>query len=162
MFGDAPTSSILNPEPKIKLTSYSGDGIPCLGSIQLGLKRRSQKGEYRQEKFYVVDVTSPAVLGLPALERLSIVDINVDSLSTEEPVENALPPKIQTPITSVKQLKDAYPEQFDRIGKFEEPAKLYVKDDAVPFCNAPRKTSVNLKPKIKAELQNIPESNRAH
>ena len=40
MFHDTPTTQTLTPEPKVKLTSYSGDIIPCLGSIQLGPKTK--------------------------------------------------------------------------------------------------------------------------
>ena len=39
MFGDIPTSEILKREPEVKLTSYSGDVIPCLGSIKLSPRR---------------------------------------------------------------------------------------------------------------------------
>ena len=39
MFKTQPSSIILQPEPTMKLTSYSGDEIPCLGSIMMGIKK---------------------------------------------------------------------------------------------------------------------------
>jgi hypothetical protein len=157
MFGDIPTSEILTPEPKIKLTSYSGNVIPCLGSITLGIRSKKHHEAYEPEKFYVVDVQGPAVCGLPTLRRRNIISLNVNTLTTH-PTPSDKPSSIQTPITSISQLKSAYPNQFDRIGNFKEPARLHLKDDAIPFCDAPRKTSINLKPKIKEELRKMEEN----
>ena len=63
--------------------------------------------------------------------------------------------KIKDPIKSVQQLKEAYPNQFDRIGKLKEPAKLYTIENAMPTCDAPRRVSIHLKPKIKHELSKM-------
>ncbi len=156
MFCNTPVEEILAPEPGIKLTSYSGNTITCIGSIYLGMRKKRHPEEH-VEKFYVVDVEGPAILGLPSLKRLQIVDLNLDALQpTLQPQpENKVHPALRGQITSVSQLKAAYPNQFDRIGKFREPAKLYLKEDAVPFSDAPRKTSLSLKPKIKEELQRL-------
>nr|XP_054771602.1 uncharacterized protein K02A2.6-like [Lytechinus pictus] len=61
----------------------------------------------------------------------------------------------QTPITSVRDLKQAYPNQFDAIGSFRGKAMLHVKDNAKPTIDAPCKCSVHLKDKNKAELDNM-------
>ena len=59
MFHDTPPAELLMAEPNTRLTSYSGDRIPCLGSISLGIRKRSES-THHFEKFYVVDVLSPA------------------------------------------------------------------------------------------------------
>ena len=133
----------IQPEQNIKLTSYSGNEIKCLGSILLNIKKSNQH-QFAKEKFYIVDVSGPAILGLPTSRKLDIVNINIESLKYEE-----------TPITSVNQLKEMFPSQFDRVGKVKEPAKLYLKEDAVPHCDAPRKVSIHLKPKIKHQLKEM-------
>lgn len=162
MFKDLPTEKLLTPEPNLNLTSYSGNPIPCLGSINLEIRKPSQSA-YTQQKFYVVDVEGPAVIGLPTCKQLKLVEINVDVIN--KPKANPTPnsntgskpnlPKMSTPITSVAQLKAAYPKQFDRIGNFKVPAKLHLKDEAIPFIDPPRKTSIHLQPLIKAELQQM-------
>ena len=153
MFKNAPSNKRLQPEPYVKLTSYSGDEISCFGSIKLGIKKeRDEKFSY--EKFYVVNVNSPAIIGLPSCQKLDIVTLNLDSLrpaATLMPTTEKPKPYIKT----TQQLQEAYPDQFDRVGEFNVPAKLYLKEDAVPSCDAPRKVSVHLRPKIKAELQKM-------
>ena len=96
------------------------------------------------------------MLGLPTPERLNIVSISVDMMQhTHYPHNPGRHDTIQGPITNIKQLTTAYPQQFNHIGKFKEPARLYLKDDAVPYCDAPRKTSIHFRPKIKAELSRM-------
>ena len=60
-----------------------------------------------------------------------------------------------TPINGVSDLKRMFPEQFDRIGRFEGEAKLFLKPDAVPHKDRPRKVPIHLKPKIKEELDKM-------
>ena len=135
----------LNPEPTIKLTSYSGDVIKCLGSVSLMVKKENQS-TFQDEKFYIVDVEGPAILGLPACLKMNIVSIHLDASKHET-----------QPLTSVQQLQSIFPNQFDKIGKMKEPAKLYIKEGAIPHCDAPRKVSIHLKPKIKKELMDMEE-----
>ena len=56
---------------------------------------------------------------------------------------------------NVKQLKEAYPEQFDRIGNFSGAAKLQLKEDAEPFIDPPRKCSIHLKDQLKDEIEKL-------
>ena len=72
----------LNPEPTIKLTSYSGDVIKCLGSVSLMVKKENQN-TFQDEKFYIVDVEGPAILGLPACLKMNIVSIHFDAAKHE-------------------------------------------------------------------------------
>lgn len=149
MFGETPTSQILTPEPAVKLTSYSGDNIPCLGSLTLSIRKPSNP-TFTHEKFYVVDVSGPAILGLPSCRKLGVVEINVNEIN-----ETAEPTSQTGPIRSIEQLKMLFPAQFDQIGNFKEPATLHLKNDAIPFCDPPRKVSIHLSPRIKAELDKM-------
>ena len=58
-------------------------------------------------------------------------------------------------ITSVDDLKRLYPDQFDTIENFKAKAKILLKEGAEPSIDAPRKCSVHLKPKLKAELDQM-------
>lgn len=148
MFGDiGMPDHIVKPERHVKLTSYSGNEIPCLGSLQLGLKK-DKHTHFHHEKFFIVDVQGPAIIGLPTCQKLDIVSLHLDSMTqARSPVNQS-----KEPLTSIENLKAAYPNHFDRIGQFKEPAKLHLKEGAIPSCDAPRKVSIHLKPKIKAEL----------
>ena len=55
-------------------------------------------------------------------------------------------------ISSIDQLKSAYPEQFDRIGNFSVTTKLILKDNAGPFIDPLCKCSIHLKIKLKEEI----------
>ncbi len=156
MFCNTPMEEILAPEPSTKLTSYSGNTITCIGSIYLGVRKKRHPEEHVQ-KFYVVDIEGPAIVGLPSLKCLQVVDLNLDALrpTLKPQPENKVHPALRGQITSVSQLNVAYPNQFDHIGKFKAPTKLYLKEDAVPFSDATRKTSLSHKPKLKEELQKL-------
>ena len=135
----------LTPAPHLKLTAYNGGEIPCMGSISMPCKRR--ESAWTQAVFYVVDVPGPAIVGLPTSKLLRLVTINVDGVNQDVPET----------ITSVQDLKRRYPKQFDTIGNFEGPAKLLLKDGAEPFTDAPRKCSIHLKDKLRAELDKMEE-----
>ncbi len=51
-----------------------------------------------------------------------------------------------------------YPGQFDTVGKFAEPVKIRLKEDAEPHVDRPRKCNINLKPKIEAELKQMDDT----
>ena len=59
------------------------------------------------------------------------------------------------PIRAISDLQEMYPHQFDTIGNFEGKAALYLKDDATPSIDAPRKCSVHIREKLKSELDNM-------
>jgi hypothetical protein len=60
-----------------------------------------------------------------------------------------------TDIKSVVDLKRVYPEQFDSIVNFSGKAKLLLKDDAVPFIDAPRKCPVHIRELLKSEIEKM-------
>ena len=79
MFGSIPPEQILQREPSIKLSSYTGDNIKYFGSIKLIIHRNYQN-EYHNQTCYVVEVTGPAILGLPACELQKVVPLDVDAV----------------------------------------------------------------------------------
>lgn len=128
----------------IKLTAYNGEPIEYLGSVNAKLFWGEK---WFDTKLYVVNVTekTPAVLGLKSCEEMGLVSVNVSSIKEPKSID------------SVDALRKHYPEQFDTIGRFEGTAKLHLKDDAQPFVAAPRKCPINLKDKIKDELESMEE-----
>lgn len=137
---------------KVKLTAYNDTSIPCLGKINLECSYN--KSPWSTQSFFVVDVPGPAVAGLPTCERLQLVTINAVPNPTTSEHQNSTTYSAIT-VNSVEQLKEIYPEQFDRIGNFKRRAKLYLLDNATPSIDAPRKCSVHIKDKLKAEIQKM-------
>ena len=125
----------------VTLTAYNGENIKCSGKFTLNVYHEKKK---HPVLFYVVDVTGPAVIGLPTCEQLNIVTINVDQISPSVPT-----------IGSIDDLTHQYPKQFDTIGNFKGTAKLKLKDDAIPFIDAPRKCPIHIKDELKAELDKM-------
>ena len=170
MFGETPTKQILKPEHSVRLTSYSGHTIPCMGSLELGLQG-SEDTHIQTHKFYVVDVPGPAIIGLPSSQELGLIKLNEDLVNSrpspmEEitltpPIEEACagkgmatpPPDVR--ITSVEDLKWWFPDRFDRIGCFHGEAVLHVKPEAKPHIDPPRRCSIHLRPKVEAELKKM-------
>ena len=83
MFGSIPPGHILHREPSVKLYSYTGDNIKCLGSFELSI-RRNDLNEYLCQTCDVVEVTGPAILGLQACEWLKFVSLDVDAVHKVE------------------------------------------------------------------------------
>ena len=94
-------------------------------------------------KFYVVDVPSAPIVGLPTCEKIGLVIIHCDDLRPKPDV------------TTVEGLMQAYPGQFDTLGDFRGVAKLHLKQDCEPFIDPPRKCSIHLKEKLKCELKKM-------
>ena len=63
-----PPKDILEPTSNVKLVAYNGQEIPCLGSINLQL--RFGKKHFTKAKFYVVDVPSASIVGLPTCDNI--------------------------------------------------------------------------------------------
>ena len=141
MYKTLPPKDVLEPTRNVKLVAYNGQEIPCLGSINLQL--RFGEKNFTKAKFYVVDVPSAPIVGLPTCEKIGLVTIHCDDLRP-------------TPdVTTVEGLKQAYPGQFDTLGDFRGVAKLHLKQDCEPFIDPPRKCSIHLKEKLKCELKKM-------
>ena len=128
--------------------------------------RKSGLPSWLQQKFYIIDVPGPAILGLPTCELLGLVKLNVDAikrklpdLSTPQPdtkpkgAYQAAPPG--TKINLIDDLKYWYPDCFDGIGSFKGETTLHLKANAEPFIDPPRRCPIHLRDKIKAELDNM-------
>ena len=55
-------------------------------------------------------------------------------------------------VTSIEDLKKQFPVQFDRRGSFEGKTSLFLKRDARPSIDAPRKCSIHLKARLQQQL----------
>ena len=86
-----------------KLKAYNGKPVKCLGTIDIVCKYKS---EWSTERFYVVDVPGPAIVGLPTSEKLKLITIHTVDQKPEK-------------INNVNNLKTRYPEQFDKIGNLK-------------------------------------------
>ena len=137
MYKTLPPKNILEPTRNVKLVAYNGQEIPCLGSINLQLRFGKQKS-FTKAKFYVVDVPSAPIVGLPTCKKIGLVTIHCDDLRPKPDV------------TTVEGLKQAYPGQFDTLADFRGVAKLHLKQDSEPFIDPPRKCSIHLKEKLNA------------
>ena len=165
IFGNTPMEKLLTPESSTHLTSYSSYHLPCCGSLMLNV-RKSGQSSWLQQKFYIINVPGPAILGLPTCELLGLVKLNVDAikrkmpdLSTQQPdtepkgAYQAAPPG--TKINTIDGLKYWYPDCFDGIRSFKGEATLHLKANAEPFINPPHRCPIHLRDKIKAELDNM-------
>lgn len=139
MYGASPQGmEHLKPASKVKLTSYTGDEIPCFGTINMPCQYKESR--WIDAKFYVVDVPGPAIVGLPTSELLNLVTVNVDAIAEGEnkgSVKEQTKVNTQQCIKSISDLKEKYPDQFDKIGSFKGTAKLILKEDASPFIDPP-------------------------
>ena len=104
-------------------------------------------------KFYVADVDGPAIIGLRACEQMHIVTINAVKSSANCSVPAGTAQK--TIMTSIEDLYKQFTDQFDRIGSFEGKASLFLKRDARPSIDAPRKCSIHLKERLQQELDTM-------
>jgi len=131
-------------QERIRLTAYNGKSIRYYGTTYMRLYKN---GKWHNIKFYAIDTENyraPAILGLKSCEDLQIVTIhNTDSIAESQPVN------------TIGDLKAKFPQQFDTIGCFDGEVTLHLKDDAKPFIAAPRKCSIHMKARIKAELDDM-------
>ena len=146
-----PWQSKVETVPNVKLTAYNGGEIECCGVLKILC--RYKESQWRKYKFYVVDVDGPAILGLRACEQMHVVTISAIKSSANCPVPAGTAQK--TNVTSIEDLKKQFPGQFDRIGSFEGEASLFLKRDARPSIDAPRKCSIHLKARLQQELDTM-------
>ena len=161
MYGDNWSSQTRR--TNVRLTAYKGSEIKCLESISL--KCKYKESVWNDEMFFVVDVPGPAIAGLPTCRKLQMVTIHTIYVPESQPAQLKRPPAppsdthqacrpttLDTPIKSVEDLKTRYPHA---LGNFKGEAHLYLKNDAKPTIDAPRKCSIHLKPKLQAELDKM-------
>ena len=122
------------------LTAYNGTQIPHFGVLSIPC----QYGEeaWRKVDFYIAVTEGPAILGLPTITDLKLVSLNCAI-------------EMHTPISSTAELVQMFPEQFDRIGKFQGRYHIVLDSDAQPIIHAPRKCPIQLKEELKKELEKM-------
>ena len=160
MFGKIPPGDILKPEPTISLTSYSGDNILCLGSLELNLSTKRHLPTLH--KFFVVDVNGPAILGLKSCQSLQLVKIDVSSIDKTVPTNKQDISKTTNTqnckINNLDDLVQLFPDCFDGVGNFQGEETLHLKPNAEPSVDPPRRCPINLKNAIKKELNTMEEN----
>ena len=103
-----PCANCLQPTESI-LTAYNGTGIACSGTVDINCSYDGR--EWRNTKFFAVDVPGAAILGLSTCEALHVVTLHC-ALSNKAPQ----PQKIN----NIRDLMQQYPQQFDRIGELQK------------------------------------------
>ena len=131
-----------------QLTAYNDTPIPCLGTLTM--KCKYKESPWKDQVWYVVDVKGPVIVGLPTCKTLDVVTIHDVKEQPSQEKQTA-----RSPIRSVNDLKQAFPDQFDKIGNFKGKATLHLKDDAIPSIDPPRKCSVHIREKLKKELDQM-------
>jgi transposase InsO family protein len=124
------------------LTDYNGGKIPQYGTITLPCQYNEVT---HNEKFYIADAAGPVIFGLQTCERLGLVKMNCSITSHT--------------ITSIADLKESYPDRFQGLGKFPNTHHLIVDETITPVKHAPRRAPIQLREKIKTELERMVELN---
>ena len=117
--------------------------------------------------WYTADTPGPALLGLPACEKLAVVQVNC-AVGTTQPDRSptgtaptqaarvAKPPAARTSkskcIKSTDDLTREFPDRFTAIGKFSGEYKIQLCPDAHLVIYAPTKCLIALHPKVKEHL----------
>ena len=125
------------------LSAYNGSTIPQFGTLNLPC--RYGESQWHTATFYVAKTDGPVIFGLPTSLKLGLVEMNC-AISTGD---------TKTTITSADHLKELYPDRFEGIGKMPGQCKLFVKENAQPVIHPPRKAPIQLREKIKAELERM-------
>ena len=91
-----------------------------------------------REDIYVVNNLHMPLLGRPAISKLNLVSVNMDS------------------VRSLDDVKEQYPKLLRPLGDMMEPYDAVLADDAVPYSlTVPRRIAVPLLPKVKSELERM-------
>lgn len=99
--------------------------------------------EWRNIKFYVVTLEGPAILGLPSLRELKLVTIHCAMQ------------QIKCPLNSTEDLMEMNSNCFDKVGEFVGEYHIILKTDSNPVIHLPRKCTIQIKDKLKADLEDI-------
>ena len=125
----------------VKLTAYNNTEIYQYGTIEIPCKHKNSS--WQKTLFYVAETDNPVIYGLPTCKALGIVIMNC-GISKER----------QT-IKSLDDLKKIYPDRFTGLGQLPGKHKLIIKEDAQPIIHPPRRAPIQLRDKIKQELNRM-------
>ena len=154
-----------------KLTAYNGSPIPLYGILHVPILWQPNipgaQPHMIHSYWYIADTPGPALLGLPACERLAVVQVNCTVMAappnrsqmgtTPTHTERAAKlSTVRTPkpkcIKSTDDLRREFPDRFTGIGRFLGEYMIRLHPDTHPAIHAPRKCSIALCPKIKEHL----------
>lgn len=122
----------------IKLTNYSNDLIPVMGECQL---QCNYKNSDYLLNFVVVNIESPAILGLNTCTRLNIIQ------------------KIDNVNENYNFLFEKYGNLFSGIGCLEKEFHIQLKKNAKPVVHAARKIPFPLIDNLKTSLSKMEQEN---
>ena len=127
------------------LTAYNGTRIPQHGTLTM--QCQFENSPWEQCLFYVAETNGPIIFGLPTCTTLGIVTMNcVISKGTQ--------PSTQS-MNTLEDLKANFPDRFTGLGKFATSQRLILHDDSTPIRHPPRRAPIQLRDKIKAELERM-------
>ena len=154
-----------------KLTAYNGSPIPLYGVLYGPiLWQPSTPGAQPHmihSYWYITDTPGPALLGLPACEKLAVVQVNCAVKTTQPnrsptsttPTQAARatkPPATRTLKSKCIKSTDDLTREFlidsPQISKFPGEYKIRLCPDAHLVIHAPRKCPIALHPKVKEHL----------
>jgi len=122
------------------LTAYNGTTITQYGTLNL---QCGYHGKWTSAKFYVTDTEGPIIFGLSLAVEIGLVKLNC--LINAEP-------QCSSPHTL---LEKQYPDCFQGLGRMPGQARLTVQPDAQPVIHPPRRAPIQLRDKIKQELERM-------
>ena len=138
---------------KTTLSAYGGPEIPHFDTISLPCSYKNCN--VILATFYVTDVPGPVIFGYRTCSDLGLVKMNFSIYE-----KSAL--NVSKPINSVSDLQQMYPKQFKGIRKFEGFHKLTLQENAQSVIHPPRKAPIQLRDKIKGELDLMVELDVIH
>ena len=132
-----------------KLTTYNGSPIPLYGILHGPIlwqpNTPGAQPHMIHSYWYIADTPGPALLGLPACEKL----VAQAARAAKPPAARTLKPKC---IKSTDDLTREFPDRFTGICKFPGEYKIQLHPDAHLVIHAPRKCPITLHPKVKEHL----------
>ena len=143
-----------NPKPcRTTLTVYNGTEITQYGVLSIPSRYKDDK--WKGTTFYVADTNGPVIFGLPTCIELGLVTMHYSvDMNNQQMEDNQQSRQVQH-IKSVEDLELRYPDCFEGLGKFPGKQKLTIDQNVPPVIHAPRRAPVQLRDKIKAELDRM-------
>ncbi|XP_069744399.1 uncharacterized protein [Narcine bancroftii] len=142
----------------VMLTVYGNPVIKQLGKVQI---KGKHKGKSIICTFFVVDADGPAILGLNSCQKLQLISVSneIREKKMSKRINSDTPLEQHPPITNKAKLMDMYPECFaDTVGCFGNFEYHNTIDPKYkPIIHAPWKVSIELKQKLKQELEEMEE-----
>ena len=124
-----------------KITSYSNEIIPTLGTYRTTLKN-PKNGKKFSLPFLVTQENTTPIIGLPAAQKMKLITINENNLER---------------IYALETDTNKYREVFDNSepGNLPGIVKLHVKENSSPVQMMTRKIPVAQKPQVRSEIEDM-------